>query len=117
MCIPKEVLFFRPSISISHQCTSLLLLLCSYEIMEDCWKQDPEDRPTFSEVYQTLHTLIDAENSENYISIMAGMDLSPTEHVQMEDEWSDQLQMAEDEAALTETGVFTESSCVVVEVH
>ena len=85
--------------------------------MEDCWKQDSEDRPTFSEVHQTLHTLIDAENSENYISITVGMDLSPTEHVQMEDEWSDQLQTTEDEAGLADTGVFTENSCVVVEVH
>ena len=82
-----------------------ICLVCSYEIMESCWEQDPEDRPTFSDIHQTLCTLIEAENSDNYIS-MVGMDLCPMEHVQMENECRDQLQMAEDVATVVDSRVY-----------
>ena len=78
--------------------------------MESCWKQDPKDRPTFSEIHQTLCTLIEAKNSADYIS-MLGMDLYSGDHVQTEEERSDQLQMAEDIASLVQ------DSRVVVEVN
>ena len=84
--------------------------MCSNDIMESCWKQDPKDRPTFSEIHQTLCTLIEAKNSADYIS-MLGMDLYSGEHVQTEEEPSDQLQMAEDIASLVQ------DSRVVVEVN
>ena len=59
--------------------------------MERCWEQNPVDRPTFSEVHQTLSTLIEEQNSDNYIS-MTGIDLCPIECAQGEEEGSDQLE-------------------------
>ena len=103
----------------SQQCTFYSLLVCSYDIMESCWKQDPENRPAFSEIHQTLCALIEAKNSDNYISMME-MDLWPTEHVQVDDECSDELQMAENPASLMKNEMFTDcvqDSRVVVEVY
>ena len=46
--------------------------------MEGCWKQSPEDRPTFAEINRNPRGLIEQNNSDNYISML---DLSevPTE--------------------------------------
>ena len=49
MCITKEVLFFSPTYP-SHISAHLLhcLWVGIYKIMEDCWKQYPEDKPTLT---------------------------------------------------------------------
>ena len=72
--------------------------------MERCWKLDPVDRPTFSEVHQTLSTLIEEQNSYNYIS-MTGIDLCPIECAQGEDEGSDQLESCCSKLLLTGNSV------------
>ena len=87
--------------------------------MENCWKQDPKARPTFSEIHQTLCTLIEAKNSDSYIS-MLGMDQCPTECIQAEEESNDQLQTAENAESLVKNNVFMEHESdvrVVVEMH
>ena len=89
--------------------------------MKNCWKQDPEDRPTFSEIHQTLSTLMEEKSSDNYIS-MTGIDLCPIECAQGEDEGSDQLEQvgSAESQVLVEDETFEESeeeSRVVVVVH
>uniref|UniRef100_A0A914E2Y5 Serine-threonine/tyrosine-protein kinase catalytic domain-containing protein n=1 Tax=Acrobeloides nanus TaxID=290746 RepID=A0A914E2Y5_9BILA len=39
-----------------------------YEIMLDCWKEDPEERPTFEAITSRLHVILeDATKSYNYV--------------------------------------------------
>ena len=88
MCMSLIVYTVNVCVPGIHSNENSSLSLYSYNIMERCWKQDPENRPTFSEVHQTLSTFIEEQNSYNYIS-MAGIDLCPIECAQGEDEGSD----------------------------
>ena len=89
--------------------------------MESCWKQNPEDRPTFSEIHKSICTLIEEQDSYNYISMMA-IDLCPTECTQVKDDCSDELPKVEHAASIAfvkdDASVECEQdSSVVVEVH
>ena len=35
-----------------------------YDIMKSCWKQEPEDRPQFQDLFQSISALIGAEEPQ-----------------------------------------------------
>ena len=39
----------------------LVLILCSFGIMGQCWQMEPRDRPTFKEICSTLSKFIECE--------------------------------------------------------
>lgn len=39
------------------------------EIMSDCWKLEPEERPTFEEVYNKIYECIDQSTKSPYVDI------------------------------------------------
>ena len=39
----------------------VILILCSFGIMGQCWQMEPRDRPTFKEICSTLSKLIECE--------------------------------------------------------
>ena len=43
----------------------LIVLLCSYEIMLQCWHENPYDRPSFTELYTRLDDML--SQSSDYI--------------------------------------------------
>lgn len=46
---------------LSNRLISLSWLLCSlfsYSVMKDCWKQDPDERPSFQQLLERLEQLM-----------------------------------------------------------
>ena len=46
---------------------SFISFLYSYEIMLDCWSENPADRPTFTQLRDKFDAIILAENNDMYI--------------------------------------------------
>ena len=44
-------------------------MYCSYEIMKQCWGQDPNMRPSFAELEARLEVILSKAQSENYIDL------------------------------------------------
>lgn len=52
--------FFKKTFSQIQKMTTQKITLCRYKVMSDCWRQQPEDRPTFSKLLVALNTLAGA---------------------------------------------------------
>ena len=88
-----------------HSLLTIVLYVRSYDIMERCWRQSPEERPTFSEINRKLSGLIEQSDSDNYISVLELSEV-PTESVD-----SLEKEGTEEKAAVREQVNTLSSSC------
>lgn len=101
-CCKHEMYTFRHNIFYGS-------LLHSYDIMANCWKQCPEDRPTFCETNRKLSDLIEQNNNESYISMLEQCEVPIESTEEMEETLN-----VEEKAAVTlriETEGSITSSC------